>query len=125
MSNTKKNTLYISKILLGGLVGGIIGFLFSLRSGKLPAFMDAFDTQVSTGITILIVLICGIFMLNYLRSAYNFKQKSEIVENYADEYNQAYNQKFLKASWFYQATIVITLLNMIFVAIFKESMNNQ
>ncbi|AMY06416.1 MULTISPECIES: DUF3169 family protein [Staphylococcus] len=126
MSNTKKNTLYLSKILLGGLVGGIIGFLFSLRSGiKLPAFMDVFDTQVSTGITILIVIICGIFMLKYLRSAYNFKQKSETLENYADEYNQAYNQKFLKASWFYQATIVITLLNMILVAIFKENMNNQ
>ncbi|ANZ32664.1 DUF3169 family protein [Staphylococcus carnosus] len=126
MSKAKKNTLYISKVLLGGIVGGVICFLFSLHSGiKLPTFLNTFDTQVSTGITILIVIICGIFMLKYLKNAYNYKQKSEIQEDFADEYNQTYNQKFLKAGWFYQATIIITLLNMIFVAIFKEDMNDQ
>ncbi|CAL28743.1 hypothetical protein SCA_1838 [Staphylococcus carnosus subsp. carnosus TM300] len=122
--------MYISKVLLGGIVGGVICFLFSLHSGiKLPTFLNTFDTQVSTGITILIVIICGIFMLKYLKNAYNYKQKSEIQEDFADEYNQTYNQtynqKFLKAGWFYQATIIITLLNMIFVAIFKEDMNDQ
>lgn len=126
MSNIKKNTLYLSKILLGVLVGGLIGFLFSFRSEiKLSAFLGTFEIQVSTGITILLVIICGIFMLKSLKKAYLYKQRSETLEDDADEYNQIYNRKFLQASWFFQGTIIITLFNMIFVAIFKESNNNQ
>lgn len=120
MSNTKKNLNYAFKFLMSTLIGGIIGVLFASQIGKkMEPFFDAYLTILSTIVTTIIVIIIGICMVSQLKSAKISHQKSELLDDQADDFNKLYNYKLFNAGLLYNVAIIIALLNMIINVMFK------
>lgn len=125
MSKTKKNLIYAFKFLMSALIGGIIGVLFASQIGKkMEPFFDSYLTILSTIITTIIVIILGICMVSQLKSAKISYQKSELLDDKADDYNKLYNHKFFNAGLLYNVAIIVALLNMIINVVFKLSEND-
>ncbi|MCY1604423.1 DUF3169 family protein [Staphylococcus pettenkoferi] len=114
---------YIGLIILGcfigGIIGGVIGVTQNFNIKRLLLFADFKNSIIITAISLVLILILGIFAFKYARKAYFYKNalEKDISEDNVDTYEQKSNIQFLEAQKLLLASYVIAFLNLFIIVL--------
>ncbi|MBX8993113.1 DUF3169 family protein [Staphylococcus pettenkoferi] len=114
---------YIGLIILGcfigGIIGGVIGVAQNFNIKRLLLFADFKNSIIITAISLVLILILGIFAFKYARKAYFYKNalEKDISEDNVDTYEQKSNIQFLEAQKLLLASYVIAFLNLFIIVL--------
>ncbi|MCI2791564.1 MULTISPECIES: DUF3169 family protein [Staphylococcus] len=114
---------YIGLIILGcfigGIIGGVIGVAQNFNIKRLLLFVDFKNSIIITAISLVLILILGIFAFKYARKAYFYKNalEKDISEDNVDTYEQKSNIQFLEAQKLLLASYVIAFLNLFIIVL--------
>ncbi|PMC19170.1 DUF3169 domain-containing protein [Staphylococcus pettenkoferi] len=111
--------LIILGCFIGGIIGGVIGVAQNFNIKRLLLFVDFKNSIIITAISLVLILILGIFAFKYARKAYFYKNalEKDISEDNVDTYEQKSNIQFLEAQKLLLASYVIAFLNLFIIVL--------
>ncbi|MCY1581053.1 DUF3169 family protein [Staphylococcus pettenkoferi] len=111
--------LFILGCFIGGIIGGVIGVAQNFNIKRLLLFADFKNSIIITAISLVLILILGIFAFKYARKANFYKNalEKDISEDNVDTYEQKSNIQFLEAQKLLLASYVIAFLNLFIIVL--------
>lgn len=111
--------LFILGCFIGGIIGGVIGVAQNFNIKRLLLFADFKNSIIITAISLVLILILGIFSFKYARKANFYKNalEKDISEDNVDTYEQKSNIQFLEAQKLLLASYVIAFLNLFIIVL--------
>lgn len=114
---------YIGLLILGGIVGGIVGLIIGwgedINISEFLFFANLSNSIIITAISLIIILILGIFAFKYARNAYFYKKalEKDISEDNVDTYEQKSSIHFIEAQKLLLASYGIAFLNLFIIVL--------